>query len=117
MHKSSQLVRDTSKVIAYKTVEKHKNCLLIAKDMRSLNYKLLASDTYAPIDVNEFTERLQTHARYRFMDKVKGGLHAPFQLWSWKKGGSSGISTHFLSKIPPKTSTLLSSRLWLHRTL
>jgi hypothetical protein len=62
----------------------------------------MASETYAPIDVNEYMEMLQPRARYRFMDKVKGGLHAPFKLWSWKKNGSSGISTHFLWKIPSK---------------
>jgi hypothetical protein len=85
VHNSSQPVRDAYAAIAYMTVEKHKNCLLIAKDMRSLNYKLLAFDTYAPIDVNEFMEGLQTQARYRFMD-TEGRSPRPISTMELEEG-------------------------------
>ena len=35
---------------------------------------------------------------------VKGGLSTPFQLWSWMKENGSGVSTHFIWKIPPKNN-------------
>ena len=46
-------------------------------------------------------------ARYMFLQKVKAGLLVAFQLWSWKMGGSSGVSTHFVWKIPPKVNQVL----------
>ena len=102
VHQAVEPMRTASEAIACKTIEKHPTSLTCPKDMRALNSRLLASDNYVPIDVNSFMEGLQPHARYRFMDKVKLGLSAPFQLWSWKEGGSSYISTHFMWKIPPK---------------
>ncbi len=52
-------------------------------------------------------EGLNSQAGYRFMGKVKACLLAPFELWSWKIGASSGVSTHFVCKIPPKDNQLL----------
>ena len=46
-------------------------------------------------------------ARYMFLETVKASLLVPFQLWSWKIGGSSGVSTHFEWKIPPKGNQVL----------
>ncbi len=50
---------------------------------------------------------LDTQVRQRFVDKLKLGLSASFQLWIWKDGGSSYVSTHFLSKIPPTHNHIL----------
>ncbi len=101
-------MRVASEAVVCKTIEKHPTSLSCPRDMRTLNSRLLASDNYVPIDVNEFMVGLDTtQARYRFMDKLKLGLSAPFQLWSWKEGGSSYVSTHFLWKIPPKHNHIL----------
>ncbi len=82
--------------------------MIVAKDLRTLNYRLIASHEHAPIGINEliYMEGVDSKARNMFMDKVKVGLLAPFQLWSWKIGGSSGVSTHFLWKIPPKGNVM-----------
>ena len=82
--------------VNYKTVERPLNTLTFPKEVRGFYSLLLASDTYDPIDVNILMEGFQAMDRHMFMDKVKGGLSAPFQLWSWKKGGSSGVSTYLL---------------------
>jgi len=90
-HRSDEPVRSSSDAINYKTVERPLSSLTVPSEVRNLNSKLLVSKTYVPIDVNEFMEGLQGMGRYRFMKKVKACLSAPFQLWSWKKGGSSGV--------------------------
>jgi hypothetical protein len=97
-------VRSFSNAINYKNVERPLSSLTVPIELRNLNSKFLASETYAPIDINEFMEGLQGMGRYRFMEKLKAGLSAPFQLRSLKKGGSSSVSTHFMWRIPPKAN-------------
>ena len=40
------------------------------------------SHEYVLTDVNEYMKGLDSKARYLFLDRVKVGLFAPFQLWS-----------------------------------
>ena len=107
VHKSNAPVRTPSEAITCKTVERHPSSLTVAKDLRPLNFRLIASHEYVPIHVNEYMEGLDSKAKCMLMDKVKVGLLAPFQLWSWKIGDSSGGSAHFLWKIPPKGNVVL----------
>ena len=104
MHQSDEPLRTTNEAINCKTIEMHPTSLAVSKDMRPLNSHLIASDDYDPIDVNEFMEGLHSMARYKFLEKVKACLLVPFQLWSWKISGSSGVSTHFVWKIIPKAT-------------
>ena len=67
--------------------------MTISKDMMRINNRLLESEEYSPIDVNIFMEGLDNMGRFRFVNKVKTGLAAPLQLWSWMRGNSSGIKT------------------------
>ncbi len=102
VHHANEPVRSVDEAIAHMTVERRSNYMTVAKDMLRINNRLLESEEYSPIDVNTFMEGLHYMGRFRFMNKVKTGLAAPFQLWSWMRGNSSGIATHFLWKIPPK---------------
>ena len=100
-------MRSASYAVNYKKVERLLNTLTVPIEVRGWTSLLLASDTYVPFDVNIFMEGLRAMSRHMFMEKVKGGLSTPFQLWSWKKGGSSGVSTHFLWRIPSKANHTL----------
>ena len=102
VHRAPEPVRSVEEAVAHVTVERRSNYMTVPKDMLPLNNRLLGSEDYQPIDVNLFMEGLDTMGRYRFISKVKSGLAAPFQIWSWMIGNSSGIATHFLWKIPPK---------------
>ena len=105
IHHAEEPMRNAENAVAYVTVERSSAVLEIPKDMRPLCNALIVAERYTPIDVNEYMEGLDTMARYRFMQKVKSGLSAPCQLWSWMKGtSSSGVSTHYLWKIPPKSN-------------
>jgi hypothetical protein len=63
VYQSVEPVRIVAEAINCKTIEKHPTSLTVPKDMRPLNYCLLAYDNCVPIDVNEFIEGLRTPAR------------------------------------------------------
>jgi hypothetical protein len=54
----------------------------VAKDMTTLNNRLLDSEEKSPIDVNIYMDGLSTMGRCKFINKLKTGLATPFQLWS-----------------------------------
>jgi hypothetical protein len=53
--------------------------MIVAKDMMTLNDRLLDSDEYSPIDVNTYMDGLSTMERCKCINKLKTALSIPFK--------------------------------------
>ena len=102
IHQATEFLPSVSDAVVHETVERVKNYLAVPKDMIPLNNRLLESNEYEAIDVNQTMEGLDSMAKCRFTTKLRAGLSTLFHIWNWKLGNNAGISTHFIWKIPSK---------------
>ncbi len=78
IHIATDPVRSVAEDFAYTTIERNSNYLSVPKDMLPLNNRLLESEEYTAIDVNNFMEGFHTMGRYKYMNNVKAGLASFF---------------------------------------
>jgi len=62
-HISTEHVRSVSNAVQFNFIERRSNYMTVAKDMMTLNNRLLDSDEYSPIDVITYMDGLSIMGR------------------------------------------------------
>ncbi len=55
-HISTELVRSVNNAVQFNIIERRSNYLTVAKDMMTLNNRLLDSEEYSPIDISTYMD-------------------------------------------------------------